>query len=191
MKTVVMSLLFFICVFPAHAIDGYAFVPDTTTIKGSWQDFFKDSIYLNLSTTTRREVCEKLFTDLFAGDTTYLSWNYALRQEAKKIFFDKAGFKLESATLSADMIAGYDNEHSAEKTQKLGEAIVRSNEAKLPSPATNIDKSIPKTEIPRTEVKKFAMPIGRSWFSNPLEDLQNDPAFIGYIAIIDSRRAIK
>lgn len=190
MKSIFLFFALLGSLIPIHAEDKYAFAPDTTTIKSSWQDFFKDQIYLNLSTTTKREVTEKLFTDLFSGDTTYLSWNYGLQQEAKRIFFNKAGFQIEvdASKLSAETIARYDNESAVDKTQKLGAAIVRANEARLPSPAVDMDKTIPKTEIPRTNVKKFAMPVGRSWFSNPLDDLQNDPAFIGYIAIMNKRQ---
>ncbi|HNW45006.1 MAG TPA: hypothetical protein PKI19_10910 [Elusimicrobiales bacterium] len=197
LATVFLNVLF---VFSGYATEtrkeSFTFVPDTDTIKRSWQDFFKDSVYLNLSTTTRMEVVNKLFSDLIESDTTYMTWPVGLQEEAKKIFYTRAGFApldtKEEHTLSADRIVSYDNTESEkgriEKEQRLGAAIVRSNNSKRPSPESETDKSVPKTEIPRSDIKKFTMPVGRSWFQTPLEELQNDPNFMGYVIIMKSRK---
>ena len=179
--------------------ESFAFIPDTETIKSSWQDFFNTPVYLALSTSTRRELTDKLFSDLIASDTTYLAWDIGLQSEAKKIFYTRAGVPLEKsekgaeAVLSAERIMSQDPSRNKDaitaKERRLGDSLVQSHDKKLPSPAAETDKTLPKTEIPKSEVKKFAMPVGRSWFSSPLEDLQNDPDFIGYMVIMKSRNS--
>lgn len=183
-----------------NGAEAFDFTPDTGTLKTGWKDFFNDPVYTRLSTETQKGLTDRLFTELIAGDTGYMAWPAELQAEARKIFYTKAGFppagaaKDEAAKLPAEKLLIDNNPQEspgalALKEKRLAEALARDGEAKLPSPPADADKKVKPTEIPRTDVEKFPMPVGRSWFKNdPLEELESDPDFIGYIVLMNSRK---